>query len=161
MRTRTKTASSMAGAALLVGGMMQPAFSEEEVVMKNRGDMRWEKMLPELGTDSPLYAILRVDPVSKATTLMIKFPVAIHIPRHTHEKSETHIILGGAHIFEHGGKHYDVKEHGYIYMPGKFEHEAWVPAGSEAVIILEDGWKVDWLESGPTVKDVGKATPGR
>jgi quercetin dioxygenase-like cupin family protein len=161
MRTRTKTASSMAGAALLVGGMMQPAFSEEEVVMKNRGDMRWEKMLPELGTDSPLYAILRVDPVSKATTLMIKFPVAIHIPRHTHEKSETHIILGGAHIFEHGGKHYDVKEHGYIYMPGKFEHEAWVPAGSEAVIILEDGRKVDWLESGPTVKDVGKATPGR
>lgn len=160
MRARTKTASFIAGAALMVGGLMPPAFGEE-VVMKNRGDMRWETMLPELGADSPLYAILRVDPVSKATTLMIKFPAAMHIPRHTHEKSETHIILGGAHIFEHGGKYYDVKEHGYIYMPGKFEHEAWVPAGSEAVIILEDGWKVDWLEGGPTAKDVGKATPGR
>jgi quercetin dioxygenase-like cupin family protein len=161
MRARTKTASLMPGPALLVGDPMQPAFAEEGVVMRNCGDMSWEKMLPELGVDSPLYAILRVDPVSRATTLMIKFPAAMHIPRHTHAKSETHIILGGAHIFEHGGKHYDVKEHGYIYMPGKFEHEAWVPAGSEAVIILEDGWKVDWLEGGPTAKDVGKATPDR
>jgi quercetin dioxygenase-like cupin family protein len=161
MRARTKTPGLMAGAALLVSGLMQPTFAEEEVVMKNRGDMSWERMLPELGADSPLYAILRVDPVSSATTLMIKFPAAMHIPRHTHAKSETHIILGGAHIFEHGGKRYDVKEHGYIYMPGKFQHEAWVPAGSEAVIILEDGWKVDWLEGGPTTKDVGKATPDR
>jgi quercetin dioxygenase-like cupin family protein len=123
--------------------------------------MTWEKMLPELGADSPLYSILRVDPVSKATTLMIEFPTAMHIPRHTHNKSETHIILGGAHVFEHGGKQYDVQEGGYIYMPGKFEHEAWVPAGSRAVIILEDGWKVDWLEGGPTAKDLGKGSPGR
>jgi mannose-6-phosphate isomerase-like protein (cupin superfamily) len=132
-----------------------------DIVFKNQADMKWEKMLPELGADSPVFAILRVDPVTNATTLVIVFPAALHIPRHTHEKSETHFILGGAHTFEDtaSGKRLDVREHGYIYMPGKFVHEAWVPAGSKAVIILEDGWKVDWLMGPPTADDLGKGAP--
>jgi quercetin dioxygenase-like cupin family protein len=133
----------------------------DEIVAKNKEDLIWEKMLPELGKDSPVFAVLRVDPDTNATTIMIDFPSALHIPKHTHEKSETHIILGGSHLFEHNdtGKRFDVREHGYIYMPGKFVHEAWVPAGSKAIIILEAGWKVDWLEGPPTTKDVGIDTP--
>src|SRR5262249_52084252 len=50
---------------------------------------------------------------------------------------------------------------GYFYLPGRIVHEAWVPAGSRAVIILEDGWKVDWLEGPPTAKDIGKGAPPR
>lgn len=131
-----------------------------EIVAKNKEDLIWQKMLPDLGEDSPIFAVLRVDPTTNATTIMIDFPSAIHIPRHTHEKSETHIILGGSHLFEHNdtGKRFDVREHGYIYMPGKFVHEAWVPAGSKAVIVLEAGWKVDWLEGPPTAKDLGKGS---
>jgi quercetin dioxygenase-like cupin family protein len=146
-------------------GLLEKAVSavklteQDEIVFKNKEDMNWEKMLPELGEDSPRFAILRVDPKTNATTLMIEFPKALHIPRHTHEKSEAHIILGGSHTFEYGGNFFDVKEHGYIYMPGKFIHEAWVPADSKAVIILEDGWKVDWLDGGPTAKDLGKGSP--
>jgi quercetin dioxygenase-like cupin family protein len=133
----------------------------DEIVAKNKEDLIWEKMLPELGEDSPIFAVLRVDPDTNGTTIMIDFPSALHIPKHTHEKSETHIILGGSHLFEHHdtGKRFDVREHGYIYMPGKFVHEAWVPAGSKAIIILEAGWKVDWLEGPPTKKDVGIDTP--
>jgi quercetin dioxygenase-like cupin family protein len=155
MTLKDHATNMLAAAGLLVGTLIHPALADEEIILKNRADMKWERMLPEFGADSPIYTILRIDPATKATTLMIEFPKAMHIPNHTHEKSETHIILGGAHIFEHDGKHYDVKEHGYIYMPGKFKHEAWVPAGSKAVIILEDGWKVDWLDGGPTAKDVG------
>lgn len=121
----------------------------DDIVLKNREDLKWEKMLPGLGADSPQFAILQVDPKTKATTIMIEFPKAIYIPKHTHKKSETHIILRGSHLFEQGGKRFEVKENGYIYMPGKFVHEAWVPAGARAVIILEDGWKVDWLNGGP------------
>lgn len=132
-----------------------------EIVFKNQADLKWEKMLPDLGADSPLFAILRVDPVSSATTLMIQFPTALHIPKHTHEKSETHIILGGSHLFEDTatGQRFGVRDHGYIYMPGKFMHEAWVPVGATAVIILEDGWKVDWLEGAPTARDIGLGFP--
>jgi len=133
----------------------------EATVIKNADDLVWEKMLPELGDDSPRFAILRIDAKTNATTLMIEFPTALHIPKHTHEKSETHIILGGSHLFEEtdSGKRFDVRRHGYIYMPGKFIHEAWVPAGSKAVIILEDGWKVDWLEGPPSATDLGRSAP--
>ena len=142
---------------------MKPALAEtfDEIVFKNKADLIWEKMLPDLGDASPVYAILRVDPRTSATTLMIEFPQALHIPKHTHEKSETHIILGGAHVFEDttSGRRFDVREYGYIYMPGKFMHEAWVPAGSKAVIILEDGWKADWLVGPPSTSDIGKGSP--
>lgn len=129
------------------------------IVLKNKDDLKWERMLPELGENSPVFSILRVDSKTRETTIKIRFPKAIYIPKHTHNKAETHIILGGSHIFEHNGQKYEVKEHGYIYMPGKFVHEAWVPAGAEAIIILEDGWKVDWITSGPTAKDVGVPFP--
>ena len=130
-------------------------------ILRNKPDQKWEMMLPELGRDSPLYTILRVDPVTEATTLMIDFPTALHIPKHTHEKSETHIILRGSHLFENSdtGERFDVQECGYFYLPGRVVHEAWVPQGSQAIIILEDGWRVNWINGPPTAKDVGQGTP--
>jgi quercetin dioxygenase-like cupin family protein len=132
-----------------------------EAVMKNTENLKWEKMLPDLGKDSPVYAVLRIDSMTNETTIVIEFPAAIHIPKHTHEKGETHFILRGSHLFENSdsGERYDIKENGYFYLPGHIVHEAWVPAGSKAVIILEDGWKVDWLDGAPTAKDLGKGTP--
>ena len=130
-------------------------------VLKNKQDQVWEQMLPDLGKDSPVYAVLRADPQTNATTIKIKFPTAIHIPKHTHKKSETHILLRGSHLFQNNdtGERFDVQAGGYFYMAGNIVHEAWVPAGSEAVIILEDGWNVDWLNGPPTAEDVGKDTP--
>jgi len=65
--------------------------ASDEIVLKNKEDLKWETMLPDLGEGSPRFAILRVDPKTKATTLMIEFPKAIYIPKHTQKKSETHI----------------------------------------------------------------------
>jgi hypothetical protein len=133
----------------------------DRIIFKNKEDVTWQRMLPDLGEHSPIFAILRVDPTTEATTLMIDFPSALHLPKHTHEKSETHIILGGSHVFEDiaSGTRFDVRPHGYIYMPGKFVHEAWVPAGSKAVIILESGWEVDWIDGPPTANDLDQGSP--
>ena len=135
----------------------------DETSLKNRSDQKWEMMLPDLGKDSPVFTILRVDSRTDATTMKIDFPSALHIPKHTHEKSETHFLLRGSHLFERGdtGERFDVREGGYFYMPGHIVHEAWVPAGSQAIIILADGWKVNWLTGPPTAKDVGLGTPPR
>ena len=132
-----------------------------ESILKNQPDYKWEMMLPELGKDSPIFTLLRVDPQTNATTLIIEFPTALHIPKHTHEKSETHFLLCGSHLFDNSdtGERFDVREGGYFYLPGHVVHEAWVPAGARAIIILEDGWKVNWLEGAPTAKDVGRGTP--
>jgi len=140
---------------------IKPTPAMTESILKNQPDHKWEMMLPELGKDSPLFTLLRVHPQTNATTLMIDFPTALHIPKHTHEKSETHFILRGSHLFENSdtGERFDVRENGYFYLPGHIVHEAWVPAGASAIIILEDGWKVNWLEGPPTAKDIGRGTP--
>jgi mannose-6-phosphate isomerase-like protein (cupin superfamily) len=145
MNTKNETTSAALGGA----------------IMKNTETLKWEKMLPDLGKDSPVYAVLRADAKTNETTIVIEFPAAMHIPRHTHEKSETHFILRGSHLFENSdtGERFDIKENGYFYLPGLIAHEAWVPAGSKAVITLEDGWKVNWLDGAPTAKDLGKGSP--
>jgi quercetin dioxygenase-like cupin family protein len=132
-----------------------------ESVLRNKPDMKWEKMLPELGEASPVYSILRVDSNTDATTLLIEFPTAIHIPKHTHEKSETHFLLEGLHLFENNatGQRFEVRAGGYFYLPGRIPHEAWVPAGARAIIILESGWKVDWLNGPPTSADLDVSAP--
>jgi hypothetical protein len=58
---------------------MNALAAGNETILKNVGDMKWEHMLPELGKDSPRYTILRVDPKTNATTLMIEFPTAMHV----------------------------------------------------------------------------------
>jgi quercetin dioxygenase-like cupin family protein len=130
-----------------------------EILLRNAANLKWEQMLPERGNDSPRFAILRKAPNTNETTLMIEFPSALHIPKHTHEKPETHFLLAGSHTFAHDGQLFTVEAGGYFYMEGGMVHEAWAPAGAKAIIILEDGWKVDWSEGGPTVADVGKNAP--
>jgi quercetin dioxygenase-like cupin family protein len=100
----------------------------DQYILRDSPDLEWEKMLPELGKDSPVYSILRLDPQTDATTLVIEFPTAIHIPKHTHEKSETHFLIEGSHLFENTqtGERFEVRKGGYFYLPGKVTHEAWV-----------------------------------
>ena len=133
----------------------------QPAVFKNSKDLKWDQMLPELDKDSPVFAVLRADARTAETTIMIEFPTALHIPKHTHRKGETHILLRGSHLFENNdtGERFDVQAGGYFYLPGNVVHEAWVPAGAKAIIILEDGWKVDWLDGAPTAKDLGKDKP--
>jgi mannose-6-phosphate isomerase-like protein (cupin superfamily) len=102
----------------------------DESVLRNKPDLRYERMLPELGEDSHLYSILRVDPNTDATALLMEFPTAIHIPKHTHENSETHFLLEGSHLFERNvtGRRFDVRAGGCFYLPGNVMHEAWVLA---------------------------------
>jgi len=47
-------------------------------------DIKWQKIVPELGDKSAEIAILRVDPVTNATQLMIRVPKTTHVPRHWH-----------------------------------------------------------------------------
>jgi quercetin dioxygenase-like cupin family protein len=159
MNHQVKPATAVAPLAQNPFNPLSALAGANEVSLRNVGDMKWELMLRDLGKDSPRFTILRADPRTDATTLMIEFPTAIHIPKHTHAKSETHFLLKGSHTFGYGEELFTVNEGGYFYMAGGMVHEAWVPAGARAIIILEDGWKVDWSEGGPTGADLGRITP--
>ena len=128
--------------------------------LKNPEALEWVKTIPAAGRNSPEYAILHADPDTKLTTLMFRTPVAVHIKPHTHDLAETHVVLiGGTHVFKSNGVLYNIEHGGFLRMPGGVVHEAWLPAGSQTLNILESGWAVNWLHGGPSVDDLDQYPP--
>ena len=66
-------------------------------------ELKWQSIIPELGADSPQISILRVDPKTQATQLLIRVPKQIHVPMHWHSANETHTVIRGNWTFEHEG----------------------------------------------------------
>lgn len=159
---RATLGTMVAGAALLGMTLTAPAADEsgENIILKNPGSLKWEKTIPELGDRSPEYAILFSDPKTKLTTLMFRTPIPVHIPAHTHDLAETHVILvGGTHTFDSKGVRYNIENGGFFRAPGGVVHEAWLPAGSQTLNILESGWAVNWLREGPSAADADQYPP--
>jgi hypothetical protein len=87
-----------------IAGLMLAVFSTlggepsetSQMIFRDYAALKWDKILPELGDDSPQICILRVDPKTKATQLLIRTPTAIHVRRHWHSANETHTTVLGA-----------------------------------------------------------------
>src|SRR5712691_4846901 len=68
-----------------------PATSGASQAMSARyEDLMWQTMVLDLGNDSPQISILRVDPKTNATQLLIRTPKKMHVPIHWHSANETH-----------------------------------------------------------------------
>ncbi|MGB8898836.1 MAG: cupin domain-containing protein [Methylocella sp.] len=122
-------------------------------------DLKWEKLIPELGAASAEIAILNVDPKSGATQLMIRSPKNYHAPKHWHTANETHTVISGTFIMQHdGGAREELGPGSYNRMPSKMIHEAWSkPDEGNLVFITVDGpWDLN-LVDGPT----GKMPPAK
>jgi len=130
-------------------GMQQPIFSDFK-------DLKWDKILPDLGEKSPEICVLHVDPNTKATKLMIRTPKGIHIRKHWHSANETHTIIKGVATFECDGKRSALGPGSFNYMPAKMVHEAWLPADSLTFITVDGAWDVNWVEGPPTAADLTK-----
>lgn len=79
---------------------------------------------------------------------------------HTHTLGETHVVLvGGTHISESNGKRCEIENGGFLRMPGGVIHEAWLPAGSQTLNILESRWVANWLNGEPGPEDIDKYPP--
>ena len=78
--------------------------ASDHAVYLNFQDMKWDKIVPELGAGSPEITILHVDQITGATKLMIKVPQNFHVPKHWHTANETHTVVSGTFIMDHDGK---------------------------------------------------------
>jgi quercetin dioxygenase-like cupin family protein len=139
-----------------------PANSPVEAAMgapefKKLSEIKWDKILPDLGANSPEISILHVDPTTHATQLLIRAPKAIHIRKHWHTANETHVIITGTVKFECEGKKAELGPGSYNYMPAKMVHEAWVPANSLTFISVDGAWDVNWVEGPPTSADLSRS----
>jgi quercetin dioxygenase-like cupin family protein len=122
-------------------------------------DVKWEAMLPELGSDSPQISILRVDPKTNATQLLVRTPKKLHVPFHWHTANETHTMILGTAVFEHDGKREELGPGGFNYIPAKMQHQAWTSEGSVVFITVDGAWDVNWVGNPPGKSDVGQAPP--
>jgi mannose-6-phosphate isomerase-like protein (cupin superfamily) len=123
-------------------------------------DLRWQIMVPELGADGPQAAILRVDPKTGATQLLIRMPKRMHVPVHWHSANETHTVIKGTMVFEHGGQPHELGPGGFNYIPARTHHQAWSATDDALVFITVDGpWDVNWVNGPPTKADLGQRPP--
>ena len=115
----------------------------------NLNELKWEKLLPELGAGSPEITILHVDPVSGASQLMIRSPANYHAPPHWHTANETHLVVYGTFTMKHDGgeKEKELGPGGFNYMPGKMVHEGWVgPEGNLLFITVDGPWDLHLVD---------------
>jgi mannose-6-phosphate isomerase-like protein (cupin superfamily) len=122
-------------------------------------DVAWQKIVPELGDDSPEIAILRVAPHTGATHLLIRNPRKMHVPRHWHSANETHTILAGTMVFECEGKIDVLGPGSFNYIPSKSIHQAWLPDGGLVFITVDAPWDINWVEGPPTGANIGVEPP--
>jgi mannose-6-phosphate isomerase-like protein (cupin superfamily) len=125
-------------------------------IFKNVSDLKWDKILPDLGENSPEISFLHIDPKTHATSLLIRTSKAIHVRKHWHTANETHTMISGKAILACEGKRAELSPGGFNYMPAKMVHEAWLPANSLTFINVDGPWDVNWVEGPPTVADLMK-----
>ena len=128
----------------------------QEPIFKKLSDLKWDKILPDLGADSPEICVLRVDPKTQATQLLIRTPKAIHVRKHWHTANESHTMIKGTATLACEGKRVEIGPGGYNYMPAKMVHEAWLPANSLTLITVDSAWDINWVEGPPTSADLSR-----
>jgi len=69
---------------------VEPAPAPPQPMFLKLQEVKSAKILPDLGEMSPEIAILRVDPKTQATQLLIRTPKGIHVRKHWHTANETH-----------------------------------------------------------------------
>ena len=125
-------------------------------IFKNLSDLKWDKIIPDLGENSPEICFLRVDPKTHATSLLIRTSKAIHVRKHWHTANESHTMISGKAVLACEGKRAELSPGGFNYMPAKMVHEAWLPANSLTFITVDGQWDVNWVDGPPTVADLTK-----
>jgi mannose-6-phosphate isomerase-like protein (cupin superfamily) len=147
--------------------LLGPVFavrSQQHKAMKDTGNhllnvkyeqMKWEKTDPALGERSPEITILRVDPKTQATQLMIRVPKDFHVPMHWHTANETHTIVNGTFIMACGGITDTLTAGSFNYIPAKMHHEAWTTSdnGSLLFITVDKAWDINWVGGPPKPED--------
>ena len=135
----------------------EPANAAGDVpIFKNLSDLKWDKILPDLGESSPQICFLRIDPKTQATALLIRTSKAIHVRKHWHTANESHTMISGKAVLACEGKRVELSPGGFNFMPAKMVHEGWLPANSLTFITVDGPWDVNWVEGPPTNADLTK-----
>jgi len=143
------------GCALL-GSPLASQTSMPHHLNVKAGDIKWQRIFPELAQGSPEISILHVDPTTQATQLMIRVPKNFHVPQHWHTANETHTIVQGTFIIESEGKRETLGVGSFNFVPSKMVHEAWTTADEGALLFItvDGAWDLNWVNGPPKAADL-------
>ena len=118
-------------------------------------DMKWGKIVPELGERSSEITIIHIDPKTQATQLMIRVPKNFHVPMHWHTANETHSVISGTFIMECNGKRDTLNSGSFNYNPATMHHQAWTTnkEGALLFITVDKAWDINWVGGPPKPED--------
>jgi len=148
--------------AVVSGGILiarpqasQPAEQLDHPLNLKLDELKWARMIPELGDRSSEIAILHVDPKTQATQLMIRVPKNFHVPKHWHSANETHTVIRGTFVIECEGQRSELGAGSFNYVPSKMVHAAWTKAdeGTLLFITVDKAWDINWAAGPPAPKD--------
>ena len=144
---------------LLIGLTASAELTEQpqpHVMNITPDQMKWDRIFPEIGEKSAEITMLRVDPETKATQLMIRVPPNFHVPKHWHSANEVHVILSGTFIMECEGMRETLAAGSYNFIPKTMQHEAWtLPNEGALLFITVDGaWDINWVNGPPKSEDL-------
>jgi quercetin dioxygenase-like cupin family protein len=168
----TKHAAVRVGLALSMTILSGPAFvaqpqtsqapeRSDHALNLKFNDLKWDRMVPELGDRSSEITILRIDPRTQATQLMIRVPKNTHVPKHWHTANETHTVLSGTFVVECEGQRVELGPGSFNYMPSKMAHEAWTKAGDGTLLFItvDKAWDINWVGGPPKPTDFSPGLP--
>ena len=140
----------------LVGQTSMPSHDSAHHLNVRASDIQWQRIFPELADRSPEIAILRVDPITQATQLMIRVPKNFHVPQHWHTANETHPIVKGTFLIEAEGKREALTVGSFNFVPGKMVHEAWTKPNEGALLFItvDGAWDLNWVNGPPKASDL-------
>ena len=138
------------------GAKGPPKLEMPELIFKIYKDLKWEKLIPDLGENSPELCTLHVDPKTKAAKMLIRCPKAIGARKHWHSANETHMVISGQVTYECDGKRVQLGQGSFNYIPSKMVHEAWSSAGSLVFVTVDGPWDLHHVDGAPTVADLIK-----
>jgi quercetin dioxygenase-like cupin family protein len=137
---------------LAISVLALPALAQSthfEPAFKNFKDLTWERTNPELGDRSQEVSILHVNPVTKATELIIRAPKDYHVGKHWHSSNETITVVRGTFVVGHDGSEQkmELTPGSFAYMPAKMIHDAWTKDEGATFFVTVDGpFDINWVK---------------
>jgi len=125
---------AIAASTLALGQEGKPAMAGMMTV--NAADLKW--VPAEALPPGVMMAVIREDPVTKAVDFLAKVEKDLRVPPHWHTPNERVSIIEGALTTETEGKRHTLTKGGFMYLPGKTVHEAWLK-GKTTILISADG----------------------
>jgi quercetin dioxygenase-like cupin family protein len=126
-----------------------PADSSNQPIFLRFQDVQWKKAATPRGDCTFEVAVIRVDPQTHATQMLIRRPANCHVPRHSHTASEAITVISGTFILECNGKREALTAGSFAYVPSQTVHEAWTKPdeGSLSFVSMDGPMDAHWVDA--------------